>query len=103
MATIKINNIPVKVKKIRNIPLEVCVAEQVAAYNLAYDLASTFKDLSSAVEHAADRVQNSDCVKANTDLILDIFEQNYMRFLEKPAILFSYTEVGKQFPLPNKF
>lgn len=101
MATIRINNIPVKVKKIRNIPPEVCVAEQVAAYNLAYDLASTFKDLSSAVEHVADMVKGID--KANTDLILDIFAQNYMRFLEKPAILFSYTEVGKQFPLPNKF
>lgn len=101
MATIRINNIPVKVKKIRNIPPEVCVAEQVAAYNLAYDLASTFKDLSSAVEYAADMVKGID--KANTDLILDIFEQNYMRFLQKPAILLSYTEVGKQFPLPNKF
>lgn len=101
MAIIRINKIPVKVNKICNIPLEVCVAEQVAAYNLAYSLAGTIKDLSCAVEHVADMVKSVD--KANTDLILNIFEQNYMRFSEKPAILLSYTEVGKQFPLPNKF
>ena len=102
--------------KIRNVPLEVCTAEQKIAYNLAWDLYINFdfdKKLSiaptgwckselifQAKDYCVKRIKRTEkWQKFDIDAILSAWMlgiEDYM--LNTNKILTSYEEVGRVFP-----
>lgn len=107
-----------KYHKIKNIPLEVCTAEQKIAYNLAfsnisiiektYNKCMTGIQKSSVVSEAVNLCMNqwansydyeSRQKKYNIDAIFSALMAGMERYInEKYHILNSYEEIGKMFP-----
>lgn len=104
-----------KYTKIRNIPLDVCTAEQKIAYNLAFRAHISFQDKFNTLkaEQKFETVISefiSDIIRfeikeysqnytiGNIDAIFSALNAGLRNYFEKPFIASNYDDIGKAFP-----
>lgn len=90
-----------KYHKIRNVPMNVCTAEQKIAYNIAfahYEIAGTYHSYAEAAQNfvswCKDSIKNYDIDAVFCALNAGL--ENYCK--AKYRILSSYEEIGRMFP-----
>lgn len=96
--------------KIRNVPVDVCTAEQKIAYNLAFKISiSLTRDYDQLSEHARksylnkvskmeiDNLRLWSKKKYNYSEIEKALNKGLMSYLEHPFIADTYEEIGKAF------
>ena len=104
-----------KYHKIRNIPLDVCTAEQKIAYNIAFRAHISFQDKFDearkksqiCVSEIVDKIISAEmkCWKLdhgksayNIDAIFSALRAGLEKYLENPFIASDYGKIGKAFP-----
>ena len=106
-----------KYRKIRNIPLDVCTAEQKIAYKIAFSLHISFQDDFDRVNAVCPGNAQNDCFKLvneglkryrlgckyrhgryNEDAIQAALNAGLYGYMCKPFIATSFEQVGKAFP-----
>ena len=105
--------------KIRNVPREVCTAEQKIAYNLAFSCHISYQDEFNRVKAAGSAAAISEGVscmiaqalrdyqnaytytpgKYDLDAIFHALHAGLREYMNRPRILSSYEAIGQAFPI----
>ena len=89
--------------KIRGVDIEVCAAEQVIAYNIAFYWHDTIKDVSQVVRAAREQIESYKFDRYDKAAILTALRNGYEAYIErKYHIIMNYEEIGEVFKLKEQ-
>lgn len=89
--------------KIRGIDINVCAAEQVIAYNLAFYWHDTIKDAGQVVRAAREQLESYKFDRYDRATILTALRNGYDAYIaRKYHIIFNYEEIGEVFKLKEQ-
>lgn len=85
--------------KIRNVPIEVCSAEQKIAYNIAFNVREFLVKDENNLELANKIVDRSISERFDKEMIKEIIRKSRERYCAGRSVLGSYEEIGNIFKI----